>query len=121
MKQQVIPYLISSHPGSTVVDMAELASTLQKIGYTPEQVQDFTPTPMTLATAIYYTGVSPYTLEPIASAKTIEEKKLQQAFFFFYKPENRMIIKNHLSKIGRNDLIKRIFVPIFLTYLCTLL
>lgn len=108
MKQQVIPYLISSHPGSTAIDMAELAAELKSCGIYPEQVQDFTPTPMTLSSAIYYSGVDPYSLKPVYTARQPDEKKAQQRFFFYYKPENRTDIKNYLLTIHRPDLIKKL-------------
>jgi uncharacterized radical SAM protein YgiQ len=107
--QQIIPYLISSHPGSTVVDMADLAVHLKQINYRPEQVQDFTPTPMTLASVIYYTGVDPYTLKTIYTARTAEEKKEQQLFLFSYKRENERSISLLLKKINRSDLIQKLF------------
>jgi len=85
LKQQLIPYFISSHPACTEKDMAELAATVKKLNIYPEQVQDFTPTPMTLATEIYYTGIHPYTLKPVYTAKTKEEKLNQHKYFFWYK------------------------------------
>ncbi len=109
LKQQIVPYLISSHPGSKASDMAELAAELKQLGYYPEQVQDFTPTPMTLATAIYYTGVDPYTMKQVYTARNPEEKKAQQRFFFYYKPENRNQIQQELLKINRPDLIEKLF------------
>lgn len=108
-KQQIIPYLISSHPGSTVTDMAELASELCMIGYRPEQVQDFTPTPMTLASAMYYTGVDPYTMKPVFVPRTPEDKKTQQNFLLYYKPENKTRIKQVLHKINRLDILRKLF------------
>lgn len=108
-KQQVIPYLISSHPGSTVADMGELATELCAIGYRPEQVQDFTPTPMTLASAMYYTGVDPYTMKAVYVPRTPEDKKTQQNFLLYYKPENRARIKQALLKINRPDLLRKLF------------
>jgi uncharacterized radical SAM protein YgiQ len=108
-RQQVIPYLISSHPGSTVTDMAELAVELCQIGYKPEQVQDFTPTPMTLASAMYYTGVDPYTLKPVHVPRTPEDKKTQQSFLFYFKPEYRNKIRQVLHKINRPDLLKKLY------------
>ncbi|HEY4784525.1 MAG TPA: YgiQ family radical SAM protein [Bacteroidales bacterium] len=109
MKQQVIPYLISSHPGSAPCDMAELAAELKNMGIFPEQVQDFTPTPMTLSSAVFFTGVDPYTMKPIFSARHPEDKKDQQRFFFYYKPENRNEIRRQLVKMNRPDLVKRLF------------
>ncbi len=101
LNQQLIPYFISSHPACTLVDMAELAVKTKELGYRLEQVQDFTPTPMTLATEIYYSGYDPYTLRPVYVAKTKQEKLDQQRFFFWYKPENRQYVKNTLRKIGK--------------------
>ena len=95
LTQQIIPYLISSHPGSRPEDMAEMAATLRNLGLHPEQVQDFTPTPMTLSSAIYYTGIDPYTLKPIYTAHSPEEKKDQQRFFFYYKKENYFPISSN--------------------------
>jgi len=87
LKQQLIPYFISSHPACKEKDMAELADIVKKLNIYPEQIQDFTPTPMTLATEIYYTGIHPYTLQPIYTAKTKEEKLNQRKYFFWYKKE----------------------------------
>lgn len=108
LNQQVIPYFISSHPGCEDVNMAELAATTKSAGLRLEQVQDFTPTPMTLATVTYYTGLDPYTLKPVYSAKTQNEKKSQNMFFFWYKSEFRNQIKSRLTKIGRSDLIAKL-------------
>ena len=101
LRQQIIPYFISSHPGCTEEDMAELAVITKKLDFHLEQVQDFTPTPMTVSTEAWYTGVHPYTLEPVFSAKTPREKLAQRMFFFWYKPEERKAIINELRKIGR--------------------
>lgn len=109
IKQQVIPYMISSHPGSTATDMAALAGALRQLGYFPEQVQDFTPTPLTLSSAIYYSGVDPYTLKAVYTARSSEDKKDQQRFFFYYKPENRNIIRQQLIKMKRMDLADKLF------------
>ena len=87
LKQQLIPYFISSHPGCTKHDMQVLADETKRMHYKPEQVQDFTPTPMTLSTTMFYTGINPYTREPIYVARTPEEKKQQNQYFFWYKPE----------------------------------
>ncbi|HJN05474.1 MAG TPA: YgiQ family radical SAM protein, partial [Bacteroidales bacterium] len=108
LKQQIIPYFISSHPGSTEEDMAQLASDTKAAGLQLEQVQGFTPTPMTNATVMYYTGVNPYNLKPIYSAHTKEQKERQHMYFFWYKPEFRTRIKNSLLKLGRKDLIKKL-------------
>ena len=98
LNQQLIPYFISSHPACTLTDMAELAVKTKELGYRLEQVQDFTPTPMTLATEIYYSGYDPYTLQPVFVAKTKQEKLDQQRFFFWYKPENRQFVKNAMRR-----------------------
>lgn len=88
LRQQLIPYFISSHPGCTEKDMAQLAEITKKMGYKLEQVQDFTPTPMTVSTETWYTGYDPYTLERVFSAKTQQEKLAQRKYFFWYKEEN---------------------------------
>ena len=109
LKQQIIPYFISSHPGCTEEDMAELAVITKRLDFHLEQVQDFTPTPMTVATEAWYTGYHPYTLQPVFSAKTQKEKLAQRMFFFWYKPEERRAIINELRKIGRSDLIDKLY------------
>lgn len=109
LRQQIIPYFISSHPGCTEEDMAELAVITKKLDFHLEQVQDFTPTPMTVATETWYTGYHPYTLQPVFSAKTPKEKLAQRMFFFWYKPEERRAIINELRKIGRADLIDKLY------------
>ena len=108
LNQPLIPYFISSHPGCKEEDMANLAADTKDLGFRLEQVQGFTPTPMTVATVIYYTGVHPYTLRPIYTAKSKQEKKNQHIFFFWYKKENRALIKNKLLKMNRTDLITRL-------------
>ena len=100
LKQQLIPYFISSHPGSTKKDMAELMLETKELDFKLEQVQDFTPTPMTLATEIYYSGIHPYTSEPVYTAKSKEEKLDQQKFFFWYKPDKKREIEAELVKLG---------------------
>ena len=107
LRQQLIPYFISSHPGCKEEDMAELAVITKRLDFHLEQVQDFTPTPMTVATEAWYTGFHPYTLEPVFSAKTQREKLAQRQFFFWYKPEERRNIINELRRIGRQDLIDK--------------
>lgn len=109
LKQQLIPYFISSHPGCTEEDMAELAVITKQLDFHLEQVQDFTPTPMTISTETWYTGYHPYTLEPVFSAKTPREKLAQRMFFFWYKPEERQKIIAELKKIGRKDLINKLY------------
>ena len=109
LRQQLIPYFISSHPGCTEEDMAELAVITKRLDFHLEQVQDFTPTPMTVATEAWYTGIHPYTLKPIFSAKTQKEKLAQRMFFFWYKPEERQNIIRELRRIGRSDLIGKLY------------
>jgi uncharacterized radical SAM protein YgiQ len=109
LRQQLIPYFISSHPGCKEEDMAELAVITKRLDFHLEQVQDFTPTPMTVATEAWYTGFHPYMLEPVFSAKTQREKLAQRQFFFWYKPEERRNIINELRRIGRQDLIDKLY------------
>ena len=109
LRQQLIPYFISSHPGCHEEDMAELAVITKRLDFHLEQVQDFTPTPMTVSTEAWYTGYHPYTLEPVFSAKTQREKLAQRQFFFWYKPEERRNIVNELRHIGRSDLIDKLY------------
>ena len=109
LRQQIIPYFISSHPGCTAEDMAELAVITKRLDFHLEQVQDFTPTPMTVATEAWYTGYHPYTLQPIFSAKTQKEKLAQRMFFFWYKPEERRAIIQELRRMGRSDLIDKLY------------
>lgn len=109
MNQQLIPYFISSHPGCTEADMAALAIDTKGLNFHLEQVQDFTPSPMTLATEIYYTGYHPYTLEKVYTARTKNEKLAQRQYFFWYKPEYRKQIIQSLQRLKRNDLIKKLF------------
>ena len=108
LNQQLVPYFISSHPGCDEVDMANLAAETKDMGFQLEQVQDFTPTPMTVATVIFYAGVHPYTLKPIQTVKTKKEKQNQNKFFFWYKKENRGWIKNKLEKANRPDLMNKL-------------
>ncbi|MBQ8888928.1 MAG: YgiQ family radical SAM protein [Bacteroidaceae bacterium] len=109
LRQQIIPYFISSHPGCTAEDMAELAVITKRLDFHLEQVQDFTPTPMTVATEAWHTGFHPYTLQPIFSAKTQKEKLAQRMFFFWYKPEERKAIIQELKRMGRSDLIDKLY------------
>lgn len=104
LKQQLIPYFISSHPGCEDVDMANLAVETKEMGFQLEQVQDFTPTPMTVATVIYYSGVHPYTLRPVNTVHSKEEKLNQRRFFFWYKKENHGFIRKTLHAAHRDDL-----------------
>jgi len=108
LKQPLIPYFISSHPGSTEEEMANLAAETKDMGFRLEQVQDFTPTPMTVATVIYYTGLHPYNLRPVYTARTAKQKKNQHLFFFWYKRENYRRIKDKLYNMGRPDLIEKL-------------
>ena len=108
LRQQIIPYFISSHPGCKEQDMAELAVLTRQMDFHLEQVQDFTPTPMTVATEMYYTGLDPYTLKPVYCARSPREKQAQRQFFFWYKPEERRGIMQSLRRIGRPDLINRL-------------
>lgn len=108
LNQPLIPYFISSHPGCEEADMANLAAETKEMGFQLEQVQDFTPTPMTVAEVIYYTGVHPYTLKPIKTAKTKEEKQNQNRFFFWYKRENQPWIRERLQKANRPELITQL-------------
>lgn len=109
LRQQLIPYFISSHPGCHEEDMAELAVITRRLDFHLEQVQDFTPTPMTISTEAWYTGFHPYTLEPVFSARTQREKLAQRQFFFWYKPEERQNIVRELKRIGRADLVNKLY------------
>ena len=108
LRQQLIPYFISSHPACTALDMADLAIQTKQLDFQLEQVQDFTPTPLTMATTCWATGYNPYTLQPIFSAKTPQEKQQQRMFFFWYKPEERRQIESYLRTIGRQDILKKL-------------
>ncbi len=108
LKLQLVPYFISSHPASELEDMANLAAETKDMGFQLEQVQGFTPTPMTVATVIYYSGFHPYTLKPTKSPKTKKEKEEQHRFFFWYKRENQQWIRNTLSRVGRSDLLDKL-------------
>ena len=109
LNQQLIPYFISSHPGCTEEDMAELAVITKNLDFKLEQVQDFTPTPMTVSTECWYTGFHPYTLQPVFSAKSPKDKLAQRQFFFWYKPAERQKIINELRRLHRQDLIDKLF------------
>ena len=108
LKQQIIPYFISSHPGSTVESMAELAAETRQLNFHLEQVQDFTPTPMTMATEMYYTGINPETGEKVYVARSMKDKEAQRRFFFWYKPEERKDIARILKSMHRPDLLKKL-------------
>ncbi|MBN2765232.1 MAG: YgiQ family radical SAM protein [Paludibacteraceae bacterium] len=109
LNQQLIPYFISSHPASKKEDMADLAIQTKRFDFKLEQVQDFTPTPMTVATEIYYSGYHPYTLEPVFTARTKDEKLEQRKFFFWYKNEYRQQIMRDFQRMKRPDLQKKLF------------
>jgi len=109
LRQQLIPYFISSHPGCTEQDMAELAIITKQLNFKLEQIQDFTPTPMTLSTEIFYTGINPYTMQPVYTARTDREKQAQRQFFFWYDPAQRHRLISELRRIGRPDLIQKLF------------
>lgn len=106
---QLIPYFISSHPGCDVEDMAQLAIETKNINYKPEQVQSFTPTPMTLSTTMFYTGINPFTGERIFSAENKADKDIQRLFLFWYLPENKHKIISILRKTGNESLIKKLY------------
>ena len=109
LKQQIIPYFISSHPGCTEEDMAELAALTKELDFHLEQVQDFTPTPMTVSTETWYSGYHPYTLEAVYSEQTPQQKLRQRMFFFWYKPEERAKIQAELRRMNRPDLIQKLY------------
>ncbi len=106
-EQYEIPYFISGHPGSTLEDMIELALWLKQNGKRPRQVQDFIPTPMAVATAMYYTGLDPLKMEPVYTAKGLREKKLQKALLLYWNPEQWPLVREALEQAGRKDLIGR--------------
>ncbi len=109
LNQQLTPYFISSHPGSREEDMAHLAVETHNMNFRLEQVQDFTPTPMTLATVIYYSGIHPYTQKKVYTARSQSEKQQQRIYFFWYKPEYRQKIEAQLRKLKRFDLTSSLF------------
>lgn len=109
LKQQLIPYFISSHPGSKVDDMAELAAETKALDFKLEQVQDFTPTPMTLATEIYYSGYHPYTLEKVYTAKSQDQKLAQRKFFFWYQQEHQQELAPGTPANKPTDLEEKLF------------
>lgn len=109
LHQQIIPYFISSHPGCTEEDMAELAAITKRLNFKLEQVQDFTPTPMTVSTEMWYTGYHPYTLEKVYCARSMQEKLRQRLFFFWYKPEEKSTIIQELMRMGRRDLLNKLY------------
>ena len=109
LNQQLIPYFISSHPGCENVDMANLAVETKQLDFKLEQIQDFTPTPMTLATVIYYTGYHPYTMQKVFTAKSQKEKLAQRKYFFWYQREYHQEIKSELLRLNRKDLLDGLF------------
>jgi uncharacterized radical SAM protein YgiQ len=109
LNQEIIPYFISSHPGCENADMAKLAADTKSLNFKLEQVQDFTPTPLTLSSVIYYSGIHPYTEKKMYTAKTKTEKLAQRSFFFWYKREYQKQIRDELEKIHRYDLIDKLF------------
>lgn len=98
LKQYLVPYLMSSHPGSTLKDAIKLAEYVRDIGYMPEQVQDFYPTPSTISTCMYYTGVDPRTMEPVYVARNPHEKAMQRALIQYKEPSNYELVKEALIK-----------------------
>lgn len=113
-KQYVVPYLMSSHPGSTLKEAVELAEYIRDLGYMPEQVQDFYPTPATISTCMYYTGLDPRTMKPVYVAKSPHEKAMQRALIQYRNPKNYELVKEALHKAGRTDLIgfdKKCLIP----------
>lgn len=104
-KQYLVPYLMSSHPGSTLKEAVELAEYCRDLGYMPEQVQDFYPTPSTLSTCMYYTGVDPRTMKPVFTPKSAHDKALQRALIQYRDPKNRDLVREALHRAGRDDLI----------------
>lgn len=104
-RQYLVPYFIASHPGSDLNAMIDLAVFLKQNGYRPDQVQDFIPAPMDVATAMYYTGLDPFTKKPVAVARHLRDRKLQRALLQFFKPENYFTVRQALRQAGRTDLI----------------
>ena len=105
LKQYLVPYLMSSHPGSTMKEAVELAEYCRDLGYMPEQVQDFYPTPSTISTCMYYTGLDPRTMKPVYVPHNPHEKEMQRALIQYRNPKNRELVKEALKKAGREDLI----------------
>jgi uncharacterized radical SAM protein YgiQ len=108
-EQYLVLYFISAHPGSTLEDMAELAVFLKERNIRPQQINDFLPAPMELATSIYFTGLDPFTLEPVYVPKKETERRMQRALLQYYKPENRPLVTKALREINRPDLLKKLF------------
>ena len=105
LKQFLVPYLMSSHPGSTLKEAVALAEYLRDLGYMPQQVQDFYPTPSTVSTVMYYTGLNPITLKPVYVCKNPHEKAMQRALIQYRNPTNRELVLEALEKAGRMDLV----------------
>src|SRR5699024_9417752 len=105
LQQYAVPYFMSSHPGCTLKDAVQLAEYVRDLGYMPEQVQDFYPTPSTISTCMYYTGLDPRTMKPVYVPKTHHEKAMQRALLQYRLPENRALVREALKKAGREDLI----------------
>lgn len=105
LKQYLVPYLMSSHPGSTLKEAVELAEHLRDLGYMPEQVQDFYPTPSTISTCMYYTGLDPRTMEEVYVPVNPHEKAMQRALIQYRNPKNYELVREALIKAGREDLI----------------
>ena len=105
LKQYLVAYLMSSHPGATLADAVELAEFVRDMGYNPEQVQDFYPTPSTISTCMYYTGLDPRTMQPVYVAKSPHDKAMQRALIQYRDPKNRKLVREALVKTGRTDLI----------------
>ncbi len=104
-RQQIVPYFIASHPGSGLAEMIDLALYLKRTGYRPDQVQDFIPAPFDIATCMYYTGIDPFTKQPVPIARNLKDRKLQRALMQFFKPENYFSVREALIQAGRSDLI----------------
>ena len=104
-EQYLVPYLMSSHPGSTLEDALELALCLKRDGYAPEQVQDYYPTPGTASTVMFYTGIDPLTMKNVYVATDYHEKQLQRALLQYNRPQNAPLVREALKKLGREDLI----------------
>ncbi|MEZ4293112.1 MAG: DUF3362 domain-containing protein, partial [Myxococcota bacterium] len=104
-EQYLVPYFIASHPGSETEDMIELALFLKARGYRPRQVQDFIPAPMDIATCMYWTGIDPLTMQPVATAKRLRDRTVQRALLQYFAPENWATVRDALVRAGREDLI----------------
>jgi hypothetical protein len=104
-RQQIVPYFIASHPGSDLAEMIDLAVYLKRNGYRPDQVQDFIPAPFDIATALYWTGIDPFTKKPVTAAKGTRDRKMQRALMQFFKPENWFTVREALIEAKRTDLV----------------